>query len=164
MRIVAVDASVLINFLLLDRVDILATLPDHCFVVSDAVCREITRPGQKDLLSDALDTNHLKRQENSDTNENELRIFAKLTEVMGVGEAACLAAAECRGWLLASDERGLFLRMARERIGEHRVLTTPEILFRAITSEIITVEQADEAKVYLEEHRFRMKFDSFGDL
>lgn len=162
MRIVSVDASVLINFLLLDRVDILAALPDHRFVVSDAVCKEITRPDQKDLLSDAFDANHLKRQENSDTNE--LRIFAKLTEVMGVGEAACLAAAECRGWLLASDERGLFLRMARERIGEHRVLTTPEILFRAITYEIITVEQADKAKAYLEMHRFKMKFDSFGDL
>lgn len=162
MRIVAVDASVLINFLLLDRVDILAALPDHHFVVSDAVFKEIMRPDQKDLLSDAFDANYLKRQEKSDTNE--LRIFAKLTEVMGVGEAACLAAAECRGWLLASDERGLFLRVARKRIGEHRVLTTPEILFRAITSEIITVEQADEAKVYLEMHRFKMKFDSFGDL
>ncbi|MXW63517.1 MAG: hypothetical protein F4Y00_01905 [Bacteroidetes bacterium SB0662_bin_6] len=162
MHTVAVDASVLINFLLLNRVDILGAISGYRFVVADAVHKEITRPDQQTLLSDAFDASLLQKQKGADPSE--LRIFADLTEVMGVGEAACLATAEYRGWLLASDERGLFLRIARERIGEHRILTTPEILLRAIRAGIITVEQADEAKAYLEKNRFRMKFDSFADL
>ena len=162
MHTVAVDASVLINFLLLNRVDILGALSDYCFVVSDAVHKEITRPDQQILLSDAFDAKLLHKKKGTDPSE--LYVFAALTEVMGVGEASCLAAAEHRGWLLASDERGLFLRIARERIGENRILTTPEILLRAIRAGIITVEQADEAKACLEKNRFRMKFDSFADL
>lgn len=162
MYTVAVDASVLINFLLLNRVDILGALSGYRFVVPDAVHKEITRPNQQLLLSDAFDAKLFQKQEGADPNE--LQIFSALTEVMGVGEASCLAAAEYRGCLLASDERGLFLRIARERIGEHRILTTPEILLRAIRAGIITVEEADEAKACLEKHRFRMKFDSFADL
>ncbi len=162
MYTVVVDASVLINFLILNRVDIPGALSGYRFIVPDAVHKEITRPDQQILLSDAFDANLFQKQKGADPNE--LRIFADLTEVMGVGEAACLAAAEHKGWLLASDERGLFLRIARERIGEHRILTTPEILLRTIKAGIITVEQADEAKAYLEKHRFRMKFDSFAGL
>ena len=83
---------------------------------------------------------------------------------MGRGEAACLSMAEQRGWLVAVDERGRFLRMARERIGEGRILNTPGILLLAIRAGLLSVDEADGLKARLETHRYRMKFDSFRDV
>ena len=83
---------------------------------------------------------------------------------MGRGEAACLSMAEQRGWLVAVDERGRFLRMARERIGEDRILNTPGILLLAIHTGLLSVDEADVLKARLETHRYRMKFDSFRDV
>lgn len=39
-----------------------------------------------------------------------------LRELIGKGEAACLAIAIARGWTIASDERRRFGRLARERL------------------------------------------------
>lgn len=82
---------------------------------------------------------------------------------MGRGEAACLAAAEYRQWLFACDERRRVRRIAVERVGEGRILTTAGILVRAIRSEIITVPEADALKAALEQNRFRMDFESFAE-
>ena len=72
--------------------------------------------------------------------------------------------AEQRGWLVAVDERGRFLRMARERIGEGRILNTPGILLLAIRAGLLSVDEADGLKARLETERYRMKFDSFRDV
>ena len=82
---------------------------------------------------------------------------------MGRGEAACLAAAECRNWLFACDELRRVRRIAVERIGEGRVLTTAGILIRAVRTKIITIPEADALKAVLERNRFRMDFESFAD-
>ena len=100
---VALDASVLINFLILNRVAILADLPGHHFVVLDAVEQEVQRPKQQVVLADAFTENLIIRA--GAAPPEELAAFAELRRVMGLGEAACLAAAEHRGWMLASDER-----------------------------------------------------------
>jgi len=88
----------------------------------------------------------------------------KLKLVLGKGEAACLAMAQHRGWVVACDERRAFLREARRRVGETRLLNTPGLILLAIRQSKMTVEEADEAKKVLETRRFRMKFRSFGDL
>ncbi len=82
---------------------------------------------------------------------------------MGRGEAACLAAAECRNWLFACDELRRVRRIAVERIGEGRVLTTAGILIRAVRTKIITIPEADALRAVLERNRFRMDFESFAD-
>ena len=69
-------------------------------------------------LADAFDENLIGRA--GTATPEELAVFAEHRKVMGLGEAACLAAAEHRGWMLASDERGVFQRIACERIGESR--------------------------------------------
>jgi len=98
------DASVLINFLILNRVVILANLGGYRFVVLDAVEREVLRQQQQITLAAAFEQ-QLVDQVGAAT-PKELDIFAEHQRVMGLGEAACLAAAETRGWMLASDERG----------------------------------------------------------
>ena len=83
---------------------------------------------------------------------------------MGLGEAACLAAAEHRDWMLASDERGVFRRIACGRIGESRILTTPSILSRAVKTGVMRVGELRDAKAKLERNRFRMPRGTFDDL
>jgi predicted nucleic acid-binding protein len=83
---------------------------------------------------------------------------------LGIGEAACLALAECRDWLIASDEKKKFYREAVARLGQHRIINTPGILLKAIRVNILTVEEADNAKTLLEQRRFTMRFASFREL
>jgi hypothetical protein len=51
-----------------------------------------------------------------------------------------------------------------ERLGEQRLLTTPGILLASIRAGQLTVDEADRIKQRLEALRFRMSFDSFGEL
>jgi len=82
---------------------------------------------------------------------------------MGKGESACLAIAQRRKWIIASDEKRRFRREAVKRLGEGKILTTPGILLMAIKVGILSVEEADKAKVILEGRRFKRTFKSFGD-
>lgn len=102
---VALDASVLINFLILDGLGILAVVPGFRFVVLDAVEHEVLRPGQQSTLAGGFQQRFVDRA--GAATPRELEIFAAHRRVMGLGEAACLVAAEARGWNLASGERRL---------------------------------------------------------
>ena len=161
-RTAALDASVLINFLRLERLDILTAIPEIDFVVPEQVVAEITDPQQARTLDAAIRGGRLRSERSTDLDE--LAAYADLRQFMGPGEAACLSMAEQRGWFVAVDERGRFLRMARERIGEGRILNTPGILLLAIRAGRLSVDEADGLKARLEAHRFRMKFDSFRDV
>ena len=159
---VALDASVLINFLILDGLGILADVPGFSFVVLDAVEHEVLRPHQQRTLAGGFQQRFVVRA--GVATPQELAIFAEHRRVMGLGEAACLAAAEARGWMRASDERRLFRRIARERIGDSRILTTPGILVLAAETGVITVEELRDAKKVLERNRFRVPSGAWGDI
>lgn len=96
---------------------------------------------------------------------DELAVFVELRPFLGLGESACLALAQARGWSIASDEKRVFSREARRRLGEGRILTTPDLFVAAIRCGALSVEDADGAKRLLETHRFRLKgFGSFREL
>ena len=160
-RNVALDACVLINFLNVDRISILGELPQYRFYIPDAVHDEVIRPEQRRGLAIAYQKGIVYREDTPQIEEN--KVIAELTRSMGKGEAACLAAAQCRGWMLASDEKGKFKKMAVERIGQERIIGTADILCAAIRGSIITVPQADEIKANLEGHAFTMPFHSFSE-
>ncbi|WP_420632491.1 hypothetical protein [Candidatus Palauibacter sp.] len=161
MHHVALDASVLINFLILERNDILGTLRNHRFFVLARVEEEVRRPKQRATLFEAIDQGFVRRA--PPPTPGEVLLARRHEAAMGRGEAACLAAAEYRDWLFACDERRTVRRIAIDRIGEGRVLTTAGILVRAIRGRIVTVSEADELKVILEGNRFRLNFRSFAD-
>jgi len=74
-------------------------------------------------LAHAVEAGHLRRE--SSTDPPEIAVYAELRQRMGRGEAACLAMAECRRWMVASDDRGkAFRRLVRERIGQERLIDT----------------------------------------
>ena len=119
-------------------------------------------PVQSLALQTALGTKVLRLEPLFDIDA--LVIFSELIGTMGRGEAACLALAQTRRWLLASDEKRALRREALARLGRGRLLNTPGILLLGIKAGVLGVEAADEAKRVLESHGFKMTFSSFADL
>ena len=161
-RVVITDANVIINLIHVERLDLLWRLPGYQFVVPPEVEAEVCVPRQAAVLKQALDAGDLSRQ--GFTGTAELGIYAELVQVLGKGESACLAMAEVRGWLVASDEGRRFLRLANAHLGPGRVLNTPGLFVLAIRADVLTVEEADRHKATLERHRFKMNFASFRDV
>jgi predicted nucleic acid-binding protein len=161
-RVVVTDANVLINLIHVGRLRLLGALPGYVFVVTPEVVAEVAVPEQSRVLAGEIADQHIGVQPFSGTAE--LTIFAELVRTVGRGEASCLSTAEVRGWYVASDERGKFLRLAEERLGARRILNTVGIFVLAIRTGLITVDDADRDKLVLEAHRFKMRFSSFRDL
>lgn len=154
---VAADACFLINFLAVDRMDLLGGLnATYRFFVPLEVLDEILRKDEKARLAAALKSSVLQTCEILEITE-----MTSYTELLGMrlgsGEAAALAIASQRAWRLASDERGRFLRTAVDRIGQDRILTTPLALSDAIRTGLI--DGADARAIATElrnRHRFAM--------
>ena len=160
--IVVCDACVLINFLVVGRMDLLTRHLDYRFVVTEHATAEVTDPVQRERLLAVIENGELEQVELTDPGS--LAVFAKLSAVLGSGEAAAIALAAERDWAIATDELGRTLREIESRLGERRLLTTPGILLRSIRNGALSVEEADEIKAKLEAHRFKMSFASFADL
>jgi predicted nucleic acid-binding protein len=156
------DASILINLAHTNHLRLLGSLPRYRFVAPDEVIAEVLTPRAKEKLLEALQRGWLVAV--SISTPAELETFADLSRVLGMGESACLALAQARGWLVACDERRAFLREAWARLGEGRVLNTAGIYVLAIRAGLLSIEDADAAKGLLEQRRFRLKFRSFRDI
>ncbi|MGE4096292.1 MAG: hypothetical protein AB7G75_36290 [Candidatus Binatia bacterium] len=160
--VIVTDANILINFMHAERFALLSKLTSFEFVIPVEVVAEITDPAQREQLEAALTRGELRTIILEDIAE--ITIYAELRRLMGKGEAACLALAEVRGWIVASDEKRRFRREVRARLGEGRLVTTAGLFVLAIRAGLLSVEEADQAKAVLERHRFRMKFRSFREL
>lgn len=160
--IVITDTSILINLSHTGHVALLGKVVGLRFVVPDEVVAEITEPEQLRTLEAALADGSLSRE--SIASPDELAIFAELSQTLGSGESACLALASSRGWLVACDEKRVFLREARSRLGEGRILNTPGLYVLWIRAGVLSVEAADAAKAILDANRYKMRFASFRDV
>lgn len=162
LRIVVTDANVLINLMHVSRLDLLAKIPNHEFVVPEHVREEITIPEQRTILDAAVSEGWLSIEILDDLGA--ITVFTDLIAHIGRGEAACIAIAAQKGWLIASDEKKRFLREATARVGVGRVLTTVDVFVLAIKAGLLTVEDADADKVTLEGRRFKVSFGSYREL
>jgi len=162
-RIVFADANILINLIHIERLDLLARLPEHKLVVPEPVEVEICHPRQRVAFAAALAAGHFTVEPL--TNLGELTLFADLRRVMGNGEAACLAMAAGRGgWVATSDRKRKFRREALRLLGEGRLINLVGLFILAIRQDLITVQDADGYKRVLERHRCRWPFTSFAEL
>lgn len=161
---VITDANILINFIKIGRLDILQKLRMYAFYIPEEVYKEITYPAQRLVLDRALAQGWLSKTEITDLNE--LRSYARYKRQMGDGEAACLAIATRRQWIMACDEqrKKLISKEVQRVLGTGYLLNTPGILLKAIREGILTVSQADAIKCSLAQNRFVMSFASFQDL
>ena len=163
--VVVTDSYVLINFLCIDRMDLLAR-HSHRFVITGHVVDEITHdyPEQQARLKAALADGTLEEQEVS--GDAALDIFRTLSEThrLGSGESAAIACAIVNGYALAIDDRA-GANQARELKGDLVVLGTQDIMVQLIGSGVIDVAEADRIKdTWGTEHRFRLAIASFGEV
>jgi predicted nucleic acid-binding protein len=160
--IIITDTSVLINLSRTGHLTLLGKVVGLRFVVPDEVVAEVTEPEQLRSLGAAIADGSLSQE--SIATPDELAVFAELSRILGSGESACLALASSRGWLVACDEKRVFLREARSRLGDGRILNTPGLYVLWIRAGALTVEEADAAKAILDANRYTMTFASFRDV
>ncbi|MES1240131.1 MAG: hypothetical protein ABUT39_00790 [Acidobacteriota bacterium] len=156
------DASVLINLAIVDRIGLLATLEGLQFVVPGEALFEVKSPEQRTRVCAGLTAGDLR--EVVLDQPQELSLFARFRQRMDIGESACLALAVSRSWLFACDERGFVRSEATKLLGAEGLLNTPGLFLLALRKGCWTVDEADQAKAILEENRYRMRFKSFREL
>lgn len=67
--------------------------------------------------------------------------------------------------IVASDEKRRFLREARRRLGDGRILNTAGLVLLGIRHELLSIQEADRMKSeWARHHRFRLKIRSFREL
>lgn len=160
--VVITDANVVINLFHIGRLTIFGSLPPYRFRIPSEVLAEIIDPAQQAAVTACIEAGDV--EEIAVDDMASLSLFADLRDVMGRGEAACLALATTRGFYIASDEKRRFRRRAVELIGEARILRTEHLLVEAIRRNHITVEDADRCKDTLAANSYALPFASFADI
>ena len=163
--VIVMDASVLMNFLRIDRLDLLAR-HSHGFVVTNHVAAEVADryPHQRTRFASAIDTGALRQE--SITSSAELSLFGSLSASgrLGAGECSAIAVAVQRRIILAIDDRRAIVQA--RRTGQNlRILTTQDLMLSMIGEGLLGIEEADRIKDdWAARHRFRLKLRSFRDL
>lgn len=164
-----IETSVLLNFLKIDRTDLLAKHPLYHFVVPDIVRNEIgTKPSyaaQAARLAAAFAAGHLLPDDPADTTSfGELSAFAAMSTLkIGEGERAAVAAAFARGLPLAMEDRRAWTRTSAYSSSLAREDTT-SIVVSLIHVGVLTVAEADTIKAdWQANHKFTLRFSSFAE-
>lgn len=159
------DASVLLNFLNIDRVDLLARHSGD-FIVTDHVAAEVADQysGQRHRFASAVEAGAVLQE--TVTRPEELSLFGSLSASgrLGAGECSAIAVAVHRRLILAIDDRQA-AKQARRTDRELRIMTTQDLMVSMIGERLLGFEEADHIKdEWAAQHRFRLKFRSFRDL
>ena len=167
--IVVADTSVLINFLRIDRMDLIAAHPAS-FIATDHVAAEITDtyPEQQARYFAALNAAHIIEQCIDDPAELEIFMRLSVKGRLGAGERAAIAVALNRRCGLAIDDA----RAIQQAINEAGIAGTPLLILRTqdivvelIRNDVVSVEAADAIRVeWATYHRFKLKIASFREL
>ena len=160
--LVVADSSFLINFLVVDRMDILCRLPQFRFHVVNHVRAEIRYQSQRARLQAATEGGAVTEIEITDLAE--ILLYDEFRKFLGDGEAASLGVAVSRRWVIAADEKGRFRRELFSRLGEDYLLDTLGALIIAIREGVIPVAEAETLRARLREHRFDMDPTPFDEL
>jgi hypothetical protein len=161
----SLDTSVLINFLKIDRIDLLEKC-SYSFFITDHVQDEVTTlyPAQLKTLETGL-SKQIFQSANVETNE-EFNIFAQMSQTgqLGSGECAAIAIAAHRNYYLAIDDAQA-IKKASSLIAPHLILRTQDLVLQMIQDHLLEVEEADTLiEVWAKEHRFKLKIKSFKEL
>ena len=161
---VVTDASVLVNFLRIDRMELIAG-HSHEFIVTDHVADEVSDryPDQQQRFASAIEVGALSQQ--SVTSPAEVALFGTLSASgrLGAGECSAIAVAVNRRHILAIDDRRA-TSQARRADRTLRTVTTLDLMVSMIRQGLLEIAEADTIKdEWAARHRFRLKLDSFQD-
>jgi predicted nucleic acid-binding protein len=138
---VVLDASVLVNFLAVDRVDLLNDLVGHHFyVVTAHAFSEVTCAHQRARLRTVIQAGELKELNSCELAE--LATFARLTATLGAGESASIAIALHRSMVVALEDPTA-RRTAESLLGKNNVVGTVDLFRLAICAGLLSVADAE---------------------
>lgn len=160
------DSSVLINFLAVDRLDILCRLAERRWITGHVLAEiDIShQPHRRLRLQQALAGSQLERVEVVEPAAIELFRLLVESKRLGAGESSAIAGATVRRIPLAIDDRAARNAAIRET-PQLVLLSSADLILRAIRAEILALEDADALKLSWErDYRFRLPFRSFGEL
>jgi predicted nucleic acid-binding protein len=167
--IVVADTSVLINFLKIDRMDLVGCYPGRLLAtdhVQSELADDYPEPRARyeaAVAGGLLDTCSV-------TDPAEVSLFGRLWPGvrLGAGECSAIAVALSRGYAIAIDDsRAIKIALREAELAGKKliVLRTQDIVVALIRASALTVDEADGVKAEWEQrHRFRLKVHSFKDL
>ncbi|CDL00982.1 conserved protein of unknown function [Magnetospirillum gryphiswaldense MSR-1 v2] len=167
--IIIADTSVLINFLRIDRMDLIGAHPS-AFVATEHVAVEISDsyPDQHARYRAAVIAGYLSEQRVDDPTEVELFLRLRQTPRLGTGECSAISVALNRGHRLAIDDNRAISRALHEAGLAKRTLDivrTQDIIVTLIQAETLTVEAADTIlEDWASNNRFKLKISSFSEI
>lgn len=167
--IVVADTSVLINFLRIDRMDLIGACPRE-FLVTDDVAGEIvsTYPEQQARYRAARAARYVDTCSVTDPDEVTCFMRLGLGKRLGAGERSAIAVALHRGLALAIDDSRAInhaLREADLAVRKLEILRTQDVIVALIRDGLLDLGAADQIKnSWAAQHRFRIKATSFSDL
>ncbi len=153
------DASVLLNYIGLGRLDLLTSLPQRHILITAEVNTEIKR--DRAALEAALDSGAIELVQH--LLGDDAALFARLTQRLSVADASCIVAARALDADLAVDDRRCRMSAA-ELMPDERLLGTEALLAEAIRAGGLTLEAADMLLVELVKIKYRPKIASFTEL
>lgn len=165
-RIVVADTSVLINFLRIDRMDLIGHHPQR-FLATDHVEAEITSdyPDQRTRYQAAVVSGQLDTCSVVDPDEVALFLRLRPGERLGAGECSAIAVAINRKYPIAIDDDRAVKRAVREVGAKLEVVKTVDVIVTLIRTGVLNTDAADQIKdEWAHQHRFRIKAASFRDL
>ena len=165
--VVVADTSVLLNFLKIDRMDLISRHPRR-FLATDHVENEIADDAQRATFLAAVASGYLETCTVTDPREVELFLRLRPGVRLGAGECSAIAVAMNRGHAVAIDDNKALNRafravgLASARI---EIIRTPDVVVALIRAGVLTIEEADHIKEeWARCHRFRIKASTFADL
>lgn len=164
--IVVADTSVLVNFLRIDRMDLIGCHPQR-FLATDHVDSEITSSyaDQRARYQSAITSGLLDTCSVVDPEEVELFLRLRPGERLGAGECSALAIAIHRKYPIAIDDNRAVKRAVRQLGAKLEVIRTVDVMVALIRTGVLDVVTADQIKdLWARHHRFRIKAASFRDL
>jgi len=161
--IVIADTSVLVNFLRIDRMDLIGGYP-ATFIATEHVGAEISDdyPDQQARYQAALNTKILSEERIDDPTE--LDIFLRLSRHprLGSGECSAIAVALNRGYVLAIDDNRAIKKALHTNLP---IIRTQDIVVTLIQAGALTTEAADAILAdWASNHRFKLKISTFSEI
>ena len=160
MPTVVLDTSVLIHLDDVRQLGLLRALGGVNFYFPGEVWTELVREDRRARVLAEVRKAALRRERLNLRHELGRRLEFE-ARGLDLGESACCALAEERGWYLATDDHKA-QREWEATVGAGRSIATPGIVRLAIRGGILTVPQADAFLAIWRENRFRLNLASFA--
>ena len=149
-RSTIIDTSVLINYISIERIDLLTKLSHRHLLITEEVHSEIKR--NRNTLEIAIANGQIEVT-NPLLNED-IELFARLTKILSVADASCIVAARVLETDLAADDR-ILRREAAKVLPEAYLLRTEVLLAEAVRTNLLLIEEGNTILQLLIKMRYR---------